>query len=250
MNHLVERAFVLSANPFRDNDLMVNLLCEASGRLSCFAPSARTSRKRFSGGIERHCLLEVQLSVGTRRHILEGSRLLNPFGALRVSLPKMSAADVLLDFLGRTEASNTGEGGAFFPMYSLIMQVLESCRDEDCAAVMCGGILSLAAKMGFLPDSPRCSVCGRTGEDGVSLGYGLDALDFRCREHSGTWAGERTLPPEAEAFMLALLKEHRMALPLEPPALAAIQGYVELVVRQVAGELPAWRFWRSLSGRN
>ena len=54
---------VLSTLPYGDNDLVVSLFTLEHGRLSCFARSARKSRKRFAGTLEPGSRLELTMAV-------------------------------------------------------------------------------------------------------------------------------------------------------------------------------------------
>ncbi|MCA9559134.1 MAG: recombination protein O N-terminal domain-containing protein, partial [Myxococcales bacterium] len=46
------RAVVLRATPYRDHDLVVDLLGEQTGRVAALARSARRSQRRFGGALE------------------------------------------------------------------------------------------------------------------------------------------------------------------------------------------------------
>ena len=88
-----DKALILHLVPYRDADLMVSMLAAERGRVAVSAPSGRKSRKRFQAGLDKFCLVDVELATDRQgRHRLRSSRLLDPMDGLRGDLERMAAA--------------------------------------------------------------------------------------------------------------------------------------------------------------
>jgi DNA repair protein RecO len=83
---------VLSTTPYGDRDIVARILTETHGKVSCFAASARTSAKKFPGGLEVFDTGRFTLGVssGALRRLINFERTRSEGVALRENLDAMA----------------------------------------------------------------------------------------------------------------------------------------------------------------
>src|SRR3990167_4425796 len=89
-----DRAFVLNKIPYSDSDWIVTLLSSEGVKFSAFAPSARSSKKRFAGNLDLFNLLDVIVTEhrGDGLARLREVDLVTPMDEVRKDLLKFAAA--------------------------------------------------------------------------------------------------------------------------------------------------------------
>lgn len=94
MEHLQTRAFVLKTVDYGERDVIVTLLGRDTGRFSAIARSAKTSKKRFAGGLTALRCLEANYTTRANRDLatLNEISILEDYAGIETSLEKISAA--------------------------------------------------------------------------------------------------------------------------------------------------------------
>ena len=105
---------VLRVVDYREADRIVTLFTEQHGKVSAMARAARRSQKRFAGGLESLCVVEVTLEHARGDlDTLREARPVLPCLALLTSLERMEAAGAGLEMLRATLAERHPEPEVF-----------------------------------------------------------------------------------------------------------------------------------------
>lgn len=159
----IEEAIVLRRVAFSESDLIVSLLCAASGRMDAFAAGARKSQRRFAGGIDGFSLLEVQVrpSRGEGLARLLRSENIESWPHILASQLTLNAAAHFVALLEATSVS----GEADVPLFSFALRVLRwlntpSMPPEEVIVGLLRAQLVLLQHHGFLSS---VDVCARSG---------------------------------------------------------------------------------------
>lgn len=179
-------AVVLRSVDYGESDRILTLLTEARGKISAFARSARTSKRRFGGALEVFTIVDAELKerTGSDLWTLESVAVRRAFGAIRQDLTRIACAGyacelarelvregeaqpelfaVLVTYLERLEAKPAEPTGLrAFELRALqaagVLPRLDAC-------VRCGGALT-AARLRFDPGEGGvlCGDCGPAHE--------------------------------------------------------------------------------------
>jgi DNA repair protein RecO (recombination protein O) len=162
-------ALVLRKTPYRDHDLIVDLLTESAGRMAVLARGARRSRKRFGGALEIGTGLDVQLTRSNRGPVSLGScdvrRALNQ---TRTDLDRIAHLSYVLEIARLT--SREGEADpAHFGMVDGYLAALEAGPAQAEALVIWQ--IALLSHLGY---ALRLGPCVQTGSiaDALSPRFG------------------------------------------------------------------------------
>jgi hypothetical protein len=146
-------AIVLRARPFRDSDLMAQLLTPSMGKISAIARHARGSRKRFPSSLDL-------FDRGTARLTREknGSLSIKEFTPshslvkLRGDLDKLTLASLLCEAFDLVLQENTGEDSAeIFEILDLSLNAVDEASElKTSLRATLLGIVSLAKKEGII----------------------------------------------------------------------------------------------------
>jgi DNA repair protein RecO (recombination protein O) len=202
------RAVVLRAVDYRDSDRIVTLFTEERGRLSAVARAARRSQKRFAGGLETLCVVEVTLEPG--RGTLETLREAHP------ALPCLA----LLTSLDRIEAAGAGlellrallpEGQPEPEVFALTVDFLTALdAGHSPSTTLLQFQLTTLDRLGFSPELEQCGVCGKSAPDDRTALFRASAGSIVCRDCGG---GALKLSPLTRSTLLM----HRLASGDTPP---------------------------------
>jgi len=178
---------------------MVSMLTAARGRLDAAAPSGRKSRKRFQAGLDKFCLIDVELGVDRRgRHRLRSSRLLDSMEGLRDDLERMAAAELICEIVRATAPEGADSGALLDPLVALL-RLLTAVDLSRVGPATWGGLVWIVRTQGFLPEDCRCARCDRVPE-GEELFFSLASGALRCRDHALDADAMRALPAGAQAL--------------------------------------------------
>ncbi len=235
-----DKALILNLVPYRDADLMVSMLTAELGRLDAAAPSGRKSRKRFQAGLDKFCLIEVELATDRQgRHRLRSSRLLDAMEGLRVDLERMAAAELICEIV-RATAPEGGEAGALLEPVVALLRLLTAVDPSRVGTVTWGGMVWILGAQGFLPRDCRCSRCDGLPE-GADLFFSLSSGTLRCREHALDASAMRILPAGAQALYDAAVEGNLRPLAQDearPGDLKQLSLYAELRVHEILNKTP------------
>ncbi|HSH68333.1 MAG TPA: DNA repair protein RecO [Deferrisomatales bacterium] len=226
------RALLLRATPYRDSDLVVDLLTAAHGRLAALARGARKSRRRFGGVLDYFNLLHVEVGRGRGALGSLGSvELLGSWEVLRTDVDAYCTGSHLLD-LARL---GTREGDAAPELFRLLLGGLDALqRGAHPASLARVFQVQALARLGYAPVARHCPGCG------VALGTaaaGRGVVICRgCAEPTAavlSAGAVRTLQAAAE------LPPERLGALRLPPALAAeVVPFLDAALELALGRRP------------
>lgn len=180
---MTTRAVVLRVVDYRDADRIVTLFTEQLGKVSAIARSARRSQKRFAGGLESLCVVEVTLEHARGDlETLREARPVLPCLDLLTSLPRIEAAGAGLEMLRAILAERHAEPEVFERVVSFLL-ALDAGRSPGMELLTFQ--LDALDVLGFSPEFEQCGVCGKVApEDRVAL-FRPSAGAIVCRACGG-----------------------------------------------------------------
>lgn len=163
-----ELCFVLKTLPFRERDLILNLLTETRGRISAIARNGVQSR-RFGGSLDLFSCSEFDLEPKAIRIAEAGEEAL--FGlktaqiryaprTLSASFEKLSAASCLNELLQKMLPVQK-PAPEVFKLYSNTLVGLEESEESLALPLVNAFILKMTQWLGVQPALTRCLKCER-----------------------------------------------------------------------------------------
>lgn len=127
-------AIVLRASPFREADIRISALTSQHGQLIAVAHGAKSSKKRFMGGIDLFdCGLIAFSHAGKENSILSldclGERIHWPH--MRSDLLKYSAGVFLLEVTSHFAPEEDPEGAYLFPLLKDALSLIDSASAPE-----------------------------------------------------------------------------------------------------------------------
>ncbi len=206
MPYLRDRAFVLRAEPFREQDRWLTCYGRALGKFTAVARGSRKLDAKHLGHIEPLSEVEVMIAKGAAFDKIAVARLVAPRPHLRTSLSAAVLAGAAADFVDRL----THPGAPDPYIYELLQESLDvlldttneitSVRGQFLFATFC---LKTLRMLGYVPDMDRCGHCRAVLKDAVCLMTNLGVVAcLSCRQ--GDLRGEQgiRLPPRAIPLFL------------------------------------------------
>ncbi|HBF13068.1 MAG TPA: DNA repair protein RecO [Deltaproteobacteria bacterium] len=116
------KAIVLKKIPYGEDDLIVTLLTETGLKMSCFAPKARVSKKRFGTALDLFCVVYIcyKEKPGSSLVSLSSAELLFSYQKIRANLSKFA----LVCFLSELVTEFVPEHMASPEIYSFFIQIM------------------------------------------------------------------------------------------------------------------------------
>jgi DNA repair protein RecO (recombination protein O) len=228
MQHHQTRAFVLKTVDYGERDVIVTLLGRDTGRFSAIARAAKSSRKRFAGGLAPMRCLQANFTTRPNRDLatLEEIAILTDFSGIETSLEKIAAASYATELV-RELCREADDARATFDLldgfYDRVAR-LEHLPALD--TLLRHFELSLLEIHGAAPVLDHCARCGLEPEamDRLRLtrcGAGLICAD--CR-HPGEAVGT------IEVETLSLLQYFR---DLDSPMAVSLNEHILFQARRV-----------------
>ncbi|MFU8803853.1 MAG: DNA repair protein RecO [Bradymonadaceae bacterium] len=167
MKHLQTRAFVLKTVDYGERDVIVTLLGRDTGRFSAIARSAKTSRKRFAGGLTTLRCLQANYTTRRNRDLatLNEINIIQDYAGIEGHLEKIAAASYATELV-REMCREADEASATFDL-------LESFYDRVARLDFLPGLevllrhfeLCLLELHGASPSLTHCARCGRSARE-------------------------------------------------------------------------------------
>ncbi|MBM4371902.1 MAG: DNA repair protein RecO C-terminal domain-containing protein [Deltaproteobacteria bacterium] len=252
MDGLLDRALILHLVAYRDADLMVSMLAEGRGRLDASAPAGRKSRTRYQAGLDKYCVLELELATDRRgRHRIRSSRLVDPLEGLRSDVERLAAAELVCE-VARATAPEGPEGGVLFAPVLALLRLLAAVDRGRVGPVTWGGLLWVLATQGFVPRDCRCARCDASPAPGQDLLFSLSSSSLRCEAHALDPGAMHRLSPGARALADAATSGSLRPLAQGEAAdgdLRLMARYAEIRVHEVLPRVPrSLEFFRQVVG--
>ena len=193
-------ALILDTNPYRDADLMVNLFTPAAGKISAIAYRARSSRKRFSGGLDRLTLVEATISRrGRGAFILEGAEAQELYWGVKSDLDKGAAASLWCELLIRAHMERP-DAAVLFDATLEFLTTLSGCDPAQAGASAFYASVAVPGLLGFLPATLTCPACG-VDSTLTECCFHCDSGEVTCREHARRQGGVLLLEEDQVALL-------------------------------------------------
>lgn len=186
----------MGGSDYGEADRIVHIV-SARGRVSCFAPSARKSRKRYGAGLQ--VFTTIKFEVGRRRSaglpILSSIEVLRGRWGLSADLDRLALASYACELIDHVAAEGVETG---------LPEHLERVLDETMirgpsAALRRAFELAVLAELGFAPDLGECPQCGLPAAFLDVVRGGLF-----CRNHRGRG---KEIGPKTRAWLEAMLRD-------------------------------------------
>ncbi len=188
---LEELAFVLRAVKYGERDLIVDLFVEGHGKISAIAKSAKTSKKRFPGGLEPFSKMKVRVKIKQNRALafLEESDIQNGNVDIRGSFDKITVAayatELVSVFVQPDEPSDE-----IFDTFDAFLKDVAKQEDERLPKLLLNFETDIANCTGFSPALYACFKCGEGVEGFIKYrisrgGEGLICSECTEGEHYG-----------------------------------------------------------------
>ncbi|HEY5996799.1 MAG TPA: DNA repair protein RecO [Candidatus Deferrimicrobiaceae bacterium] len=152
------RAFLVRATDMGEADRRITLFSESDGTVSLLGRSARKSRKRFGGVLQRYFLLDISWSsLPERMPVLEQAVLVASFWEIVEDWEKVRYADYLLELAVNLFPQPGPKPKAFEALYAGMRALALGDAPRAVAARTEAAMLAIA---GWGPNLEGCRVCG------------------------------------------------------------------------------------------
>ena len=157
-------AVVLRVTPYGDTDLVVHLLVRGIGRVGTFARGARSSKKRYSGGIEPFCSLSAELVErrGSDLWELRGSTVTASYRSLRENLSRLAQAGYATELVRELVRDHVPHDDLF----DLLTRFLERLSATEPTSLRLRALeLAVLHAVGLAPALGDCVRCATACQD-------------------------------------------------------------------------------------
>ncbi len=164
------RAVVLRATPYRDHDLVIDLLGEHTGRVGALARGARRSQRRFGGALEVGTRLTVRLTPPRRGSLagLGDCDVLAPLHQIRNDLDRFHHLAYVVEVSRLVSREGEADPGG----YALVAGYIDALEAGPATAEgLALWELAMLAHHGYALRLGACVVTGQR-PDGLSLEAG------------------------------------------------------------------------------
>ncbi len=147
---------VIASTPYRESDLILEVLFEEVGKHSVIARGARKSKRRFFGGIEIFEYGRFSLSKTKNRNILQLDGISERvfLEGLRKNLFSFQASSLLIEVASKLIPEEDPEAALLLPVLQKTLHHLSKNKDKpQCMAILCYGILEICKHSGIDPTS-------------------------------------------------------------------------------------------------
>ena len=140
MTNFFEPAIVLQTAAFNDADLIVTFLGKNLGKVSAVALRARSSKKRFAGGLDLFDCGEFELLPPRKQHAMYKLLSITKkeiWPQLRHTMSKLSLACLCLEITNSFTVIGDPEAGSilFTPLFLTLRKLSASFSDNECEAL-------------------------------------------------------------------------------------------------------------------
>lgn len=235
------RAFLVRARDMGEADLRLVFFTESSGPLAAAAKSARSSRKRFGGSLQKYLLLDIAWTErGGAMPILTSATLVRSFWDIVEGWDKVRHADYVLELASGLFPQPGPKPKAFSLLVRLFSALSSGEKPESVARKAEGAFLSLG---GWGPALAACRKCGR--EAGAEpAGRGADRPSFRFfASEGGLRCGKCATPGGGGTFLSAgAIRTWRAIQSASPAALGRLR-IQEPILNELQGIIPKYLEW-------
>jgi DNA repair protein RecO (recombination protein O) len=123
----------LRTKPFKESDLIVDVLSKEGERLTFTAKNAAKSKRRFSGGVlEPLNFVEIQYTQAKSGfYYIQEAKLINSFPGLRTDYKKLESAFHFLKLISKVTHEGLKDGPQLFDLLGNTLKALENSEDPS-----------------------------------------------------------------------------------------------------------------------
>lgn len=234
------RAFLVRAQDMGEADRRLVFFTESSGVLTVAAKSARKSRKRFGGTLQKYLLLDIAWTDrGGGMPLLTSASLVESFWDIVEAWEKVRHADYILELASGVFPQPGPKPKAFALLFRLLSALSSGEKPESAARKAEAAFLSLG---GWGPALAGCRKCGR--EAGGGPRKGAERLSFRFVASEGGLHCGKCAPPGGGAAVLSpgAIRTWRAIQSASPPALGRLR-IPESILEELQLVIPKYIEW-------
>lgn len=197
MPHQTTEAVVLHAFDYLESSRIIKLLTRELGLRSVLARGARSSRKRFGGGLDLFVQGTAELDVKPGRDLdtLTSFDITRIRGGIGADLAAFTGAAALSEMLLRF--AQTDSDPDLFDVATDALDRIASARDEAARTETIAGAWRILAALGFAPSLHACGECERVFTDDEPVLFSQSAGGALCERCASLARVGRRLPPSA-----------------------------------------------------
>ncbi len=249
MSYTRDRAIVLRAEPFREQDVWLTCYGRMLGKFTAVARGSRVLNAKHLGHLQPLSEVEVMIAKGSAFDKVAVARLVHPRHHVRRSLSATILAGAAADFVDRL----THVGAPDFYLYELLQEALDVFFDTEEEVTPVRGQFLFAAfalkilrMLGHVPDVHRCNQCRvpLKGEAFLLQKIGIITCSlcryetFRAEE--GMRLPERSIP--LFLFVSSQPLPECLKVTAPPSLFEAVQAMAMASLRQTAVHVPPHGF--------
>jgi DNA repair protein RecO (recombination protein O) len=247
MPSLVTDAIVLHAFDYLETSRIVRLMTRDAGVQSVIARGARSSRRRFGGGLDLfgQGTAEIVLRTSSELHTLASFDVARSRPQFAHDVGRFTAGSMIAELILRTASDEPATG--LFDAIEVSLDRIAAAPSSNTIDAALAGAWSIVAALGFTPALDHCANChGEIGE-GDRAAFSHSSGGALCRRCGAAAAGLRVLPPEARSAIRQWVEGGAVA-PLAPDEARAHQRLFREFFREHVGlekELRAYGVWEA-----
>jgi len=235
------RAFLVRAQDLGEADRRVVFFTEDAGVLAVAAKSARKSRKRFGGTLQKYLLLDISWTErgGGMPHLASAS-LVESFWNIVEDWDRVRHADYLLELASGMFPQAGSKPRVFAYLLGLLSALSTGEMPESAARKAEAAFLSLG---GWGPALAACRKCGREAGEGTAR-TGAERVSFRFLASEGGLRCTQCPAPGGAGTLLSpgAIRTWRAIQSAAPAALGRLR-ISDSILKELQSVIPKYVTW-------